>query len=259
MGYNDERAAALPKRYLIVDVEKALRPEMVPFFRPIEEDYDSIKADGRLKDPDKIAADLEAKRQKVREEAEAKRAAQLEKAPLDPNASRIVSIGWQTEEMQEPQVTVCPNEAVELGALGLFWRAAYGRILIGFYSRTYDWPHIYHRTRLLNLDAPRDWRRMIAPYGRADGHIDLYDVWTLDGTLARDTVVSNGLTEICRQLGCNVPNDDVDGAEIGALVAAGDWEAIARHNRRDIERTVWLARRLGVVPQAAPQATELAF
>ena len=44
---------------------------------------------------------------------------------------------------------------------------------------------------------------------------------------------------------------DITGAEIAERFLAGDWDAIERHCRYDVETTWKLAQRIGVVPTAA--------
>jgi len=54
------------------------------------------------------------------------------------------------------------------------------------------------------------------------------------------------LKAFCKRFGIPV-NDAINGSEIPALVAAGKWEEVAAHCRADVELTVQLAHRLGIV------------
>ena len=59
------------------------------------------------------------------------------------------------------------------------------------------------------------------------------------------------LHAFCRRFGIPV-NDSIAGKEIPALVAAGEWEAVLQHVTLDVELSVELARRLGVL-QPVPE------
>ena len=50
----------------------------------------------------------------------------------------------------------------------------------------------------------------------------------------------------CRRFAIDVP-DEVTGADIGALVAAGKWSQVHDHVRADVAKTTALARRIGVL------------
>lgn len=225
MSFNDESAQA---RWLVFDIETAGREDVAAWLpEPV--------ADKRLTDPAKIAADLERKRLDL-----------TEKLPLDMNGCRIVAIGWQTESLHAPVVDVFTDPAVEIDWLRGFLELAKNRKLIGYCSRRFDLPVIFQRCRLLGLPIP-NWRRLLAPYGRADWHVDLYDELTFDGG-REDYVLPRKLTTFCGLFGVDVPNDDCDGKQIAELLKAGDLDAIGDHCRHDVERTVALARRLGVIP-----------
>jgi len=68
----------------------------------------------------------------------------------------------------------------------------------------------------------------------------LADQWTL-------TYRSLGF--YCTRFGITVP-DEVTGAEVGALVEAGDWPKVHDHVRADVAKTAELARRIGVLVRA---------
>ena len=56
----------------------------------------------------------------------------------------------------------------------------------------------------------------------------------------------------------DAPTDPTSGADIGALVANGDWEAVNQHCYSDILKTYKLAERLGYL-QRQPVLQEAAF
>ena len=66
-------------------------------------------------------------------------------------------------------------------------------------------------------------------------------------TLAyQGTLAYRSLEFYCKRFGIVVP-DEVTGADIGALVAAGEWRRVHDHVRADVEKTTELARRVGVL------------
>jgi hypothetical protein len=232
MGYNDEDGVV---RWMAFDIETAGRGD-------VSELIPEPQADKRLTDPAKVKADLEKK------QAEA-----VSRLSLDPNGCDIVAIGWQIEGWDAPETLSVPADQAFM--LQTFWKHAKGRRLVGFYSRQFDLPVILQRSRYLGIQIP-DWRSLLAPYGRARGHVDVFDELTFDNSRA-DGVVPRKLTTFCKQFGVDISEDDCDGSDIAALVAAGDWEAVRQHCARDVERTVALARRLGIVPAPVDVAAVL--
>lgn len=256
MGYNNENASM---RWMAFDLETAGREDVIAYL-PEPEPDEEPEADGRLKDPDKILADIERKRAKLALERARKWEARIARLSLDPNGCRILALGWQAEDDSQPRVH--DAEGDEYYALTGFWMLARNRTLIGFRSRTFDLPVIIQRSRLLGVTVPplrrvasgrfeKAWRLLVPPYGRSEPHhVDLYDEWTLDGLITRGEVPNN-LTTVCKQLGIDIPDDDAKGKDIAALLAAGNLEAVRQHCARDVERTVALARKLGVIPAVA--------
>ncbi len=61
------------------------------------------------------------------------------------------------------------------------------------------------------------------------------------------------LHAFCKRFGIPV-TDTISGADIPALVAAGEWDQVKAHCISDVEATLALARRLGVVNPAMAEA-----
>jgi hypothetical protein len=249
-------------RYLVFDIETSPRDEAIPYLPapdPEPELGPEPEADKRLTDPVKIAADLEKKRAKAaadlehrREEAIRKQASRINRLSLDMNGCRIVALGWQDETMTEPAVMLT-SITEERAMLAAFWIHGKGRTLVGFRSRSFDLPIILQRSRLLGVPVP-PWRELLAPYGRARRHVDLYDEATFDG-IRSDNGLPRGLQDWGdpHLFNTGIPKDDCGGADIAALVAAEDYVAIGLHCCRDVARTVALARALEVIPAAVEQ------
>jgi hypothetical protein len=245
--------------YICFDLETKARADAIAYLPapdPVPETAPEPEPDKRFTDPAKIAADLEKKRAKAaadlaqqREDAIRKQADRINGLALNANACEIVALGYQVDGWDAPEVLSAP--AGERFMLETFWRAAEGRNVVGFCSRRFDLPVLIARSRAHDLWTP-DWRSLIAPYGRGRGCVDLYDEWTMDGTIKGD--IPNDLITVCRMNNIAIPDDDSKGKDMAALVAAGDYAAIRQHCSRDVERTVALARALKVIP-AAVEAT----
>lgn len=210
---------------VVVDIETSGLPNAADFLEP-------VTPDSRLKDPDKVAADIEAKT-----------AARDGKTALDWNVGRIVALGWWVEG--EPIIELCRDEATEAQALMDFWEDARHRTIVTFNGRNFDLPYLIQRSRYLGLAYPTlDLR----PYGGGQGNVDLY----LELTFGRkeSPCMRTTLKAFCKRFGLPA-TDDISGKDVPGLVAAGEWGAVEAHLRSDIELTVALARKLGVI-QPAP-------
>jgi predicted PolB exonuclease-like 3'-5' exonuclease len=210
------------------------------------------EADKRLSDPVKVAADLEKKR-----------AVQSSGLSLDANGCSVAAIGWQIESATGPTVLVASPNELEAYMLEAFWLSAKGRTLIGYRSRTFDLPILIQRSRYLGVSVPGSWRDLLAPYGRAKRHIDLFDELTFDNS-RQDGVIPRRLGTFCKLFNLDVPHDDTSGADVAALLKAENYEAVRKHCEIDVIKTVALAQRLGVVPNMAavsvqPMQVESAF
>jgi hypothetical protein len=86
------------------------------------------------------------------------------------------------------------------------------------------------------------------------GVTDLFiDLTFGDGTYDQGAM-RRTLKAFCKRFGIAC-DDAINGSEIPALVAAGQWDQVATHAKADVELTVALAYRLGVIAEI-PQAVE---
>lgn len=150
--------------YLIIDIETAGIPNAADFL-PLED----IQADGRLKDPVKIADDIAAKQRAL-----------VESAALDLDLARVVTIGFTDNVCTSAAfVTTCQSEGDERKALsGLAAVIETRPTIVTFNGHKYDLPLLMRRARYLGVTFPAiNLDRYKSP------HIDLYDVLTLKGAV----------------------------------------------------------------------------
>jgi hypothetical protein len=228
---------------IILDIETCPHPcagEFIP-----APDLDAIKPAGNVKDPVKVAASLAERKAAAVEDHKAS----LSRAALDWNLSRIVAFAWI--DMERPQagsvVMEGRDEAEEAEALAEMWKLIGHRPIIGFCARTFDVPTLIQRSRLLGI-KPVDVS--LARYGRGDV-IDLRDLLTFDDA-RYEALMPRSLKMFCKRFGVPV-HDDINGADIPALVAAGDWDSVRAHVRSDVQLTAALAARLGVIAAPVPE------
>jgi hypothetical protein len=215
---------------IVIDLETAGLPNAAEYLEPVQ-------AAKNLKDPEKIKADLEQRT--------ADRDAKL---ALDWNVGRIAALGWWTEA-GGTQLYLGKDEHSEATALSLFWRECRQRTIVGFNVKGFDLRYMVQRSRYLGVTYPAlDFSK----YSRK-GITDLYLELTFNDGTYDQGAMRRTLHAFCRRFGLPV-NDTTTGADIPALVAAGEWDAVAAHLTSDVELTVALARRLGVIAQPEPAA-----
>lgn len=220
---------------IVVDIETCPHPCAQDFVAP--PDLESIKAAGNLKDPDKIKADIATRREK----AQVEYYEGLQRAALDWNLSRIVALAWTVNGGDSITVKPCANEEEESLALVDFWKHAEGRQLLGFSARTFDVPTLIQRSRLLNIP----YRSVnLARFGKGSV-IDLREILTFDDA-RYEALMPRSLKMFAKRFGLAVA-DEINGKDVPALIADHDWESVIAHVTSDIELTVALAKRIGVL------------
>lgn len=219
----------MESHWIALDIETAPAPDVdLPVPTPAR----------NLKDPDKIAADITAKLE-----------AQRDKLPLDPWASRPCVLSYMTEADDEPIVlTMLDDDALRAGLVtlkrALRTPEGHSRHILGFCVRRFDLPHLLHHYRRLDIVPPGfDLRRW--------GNIQVTDLYDLLCDDDCEHVLPRSLKSTCRVYGIDLADDDIDGRDVAALVAAGDeasLDAVRRHCALDVLRVVQLAAKVGVIP-----------
>jgi hypothetical protein len=219
-------------RYVITDIETSCHPDaerMLPEF----------KHNAGTKDEALRAAQIAEKRAKA-----------LADAALDPDLCRIVAIGFWGDVDAAPHIQLCQDEHEERSALSAYWQVfAQTRhehpntVIVGSNVLGFDLPVMVRRSLYLQVDVPMLER---GKYRHRDV-IDLKSLLCDDERLAW-----RSLDYYCKRFQLDVPHDPIDGAQIPALVAAGNWDAVREHLRLDLIKTRALALR--VVPSLREMA-----
>lgn len=214
---------------IVVDIETCGLPNAQDFLEPVQPAKN-------LKDPEKIKADIEARTQE-----------RIEKLALDWNVGRIAAIGWWTER-EGTVAHVCMDERHERELLEVFWEEQKHRTIVGYNVKGFDLRFMVQRSRFLGIGYPLlDFSK----YSRR-GIEDLYLLLTFgDGTYDQGCM-RRTLHAFCRRFGLPV-DDAIKGADIPALVAAGELEKVLAHVRSDVELTVALAQKLRLFREVPEQ------
>lgn len=221
MGYvkNDRRP------WLILDLETTAIADI--------DDYaEDVRIDSRLKDPAKVA------------EA---RAAALGRAALDMDLARIACVGvWQSTDTEPSAFAGLDDEWANVSTAWVCIEACLeqGGQVVTYNGLGYDLPLLIRRAQY--LDVP--YRHLELNKFRSGPLLDLLNVLSFNGLKP-----FRPLPFYCRRFGIDIP-DPTTGADMPALIAAGDWEAVRAHNLADLRRTQALAQRLGYIgPPSVPE------
>jgi predicted PolB exonuclease-like 3'-5' exonuclease len=170
--------------------------------------------------------------------------AQLDKAALDVDLARIVCLGYKETDRHLPMMHLLKDETQEMTMLGRIfgeWFSSHNTadwpILVTFNGLGFDVPLLLRRALYLGVKAPNiQIDRFKHPHV-----IDLMALLNLDGRLK-----SHSLRFYANRFGIPV-DDESTGADIAALVEAGDWAAVEQHCAADVQTTYALAKRMGLL------------
>ncbi len=206
---------------IIIDIETAALADAAAFLEEPEPPKNYTKADT-------IVAWL----------ATAK-AEQLARCALDPDLCQVVAIGWKQNGASAAIATDGKTEAELLEAFAELVRPVMGEALprlLGFNLLGFDLPVLMRRCQYLGIKLPEiSLDRYRSP------HIDVMEKLSFNGRMR-----AHSLSFYCKRFGIS-HDDTTKGADVPALVAAGDWEKIRAHVLDDVCSTHKLAQRLGFV------------
>lgn len=218
---------------IIFDIETGALPEdqIAPLLNSVTPE--TVKT-GNLKDPAKIAAKVEEKRQKL-----------MEDAALSATTGRVVAIGYLIGSSGETKLT--PHEWDERQILTNFWEHfAYCRRqrvkLIGFNCFNFDLPFLLRRSWVMKVFVPDD---ACERRGWPEFIIDLARVW---GCGVYGEYAS--LNEICVSMGLGEKNGKAtDFARLWLSNNPEDQAQASAYLKNDLAMTHQLAERMAVLDE----------
>jgi DNA polymerase elongation subunit (family B) len=212
-------------RYLILDIETIPHPDAHLWADP-------VRPSANLKDPEKIAADIESKRAK-----------QADEFGLDPDTNRTVALGFVDAAGGDPAVYLMSNELEEREHLKMFadiYKQQDTR-LVTFNGFRFDLPVLMRRAMYLDVKFP-----VLSVDRYRSEHIDIWQRLSFNGAIN-----AHSLKFYAKRLGIGTL-DKVDGKDIARLAAEDteeSWQAIHDHCLSDVGLCHAVALRLGVVPR----------
>ena len=219
----DRLDAAGVSRRVVFDIETAAQDRAAAW-------VPAVSAPGSYRDPVKIAAYVDRKRQEL-----------LDRAALDPDLGRIVAIGWWDEATGRTLSAIAKTERQERYLLRKWWTVAARAILVGYNCVAFDLPYLLRRSDYLGVPVARSFD--LHPYRTRGDVVDLMIALSFGGILQR-----RSLSFHADRRALTGPADPITGADVPAAVLANDWSAVKKHVKRDVVITLKLARAVGVVP-----------
>lgn len=220
MGLNSENVVDLQ---IVCDIETTCLSNAADYLEPVQPARN-------LKDPEKIKADIEQRT-----------AERDSKLALDWNVGRVAALGTWTERAGT-QVAVCANEQQEAIALTCFWLDCRYKTIVGFNIKGFDLKFMIQRSRYLGIDYPL---LDLGKYTRK-GIVDLFSELTFSDGAYDQGAMRRTLRAFAKRFGLPV-TDTLIGAEMPALIEAGEWAQVIAHVTSDVELTLALARKLRVI------------
>ena len=232
MGLNNENAHLFGSpQWMCFDLETVPMPDCAEYL------VEPIEAPANYKDPVKIAAYIEEKRQQ-----------QIADAGLDLDLCEIVAVAGVFHDTDWLQTRETRSEEEMISD---FWRFAshvlsHNGSLVGFNVLHFDLPVLLRRSLYLGIPTPR----ISVDKYRHDGIVDVADVLSFG---RREFMRSQAF--YAKRLGI-AHDTTVDGSQIAALVIAGQWDTVERHCRMDTRTVREIAIRLGII-RPSPHATSV--
>lgn len=200
---------------IAIDIETYCDETMIELLPPVE-------PDSRLKDEEKIKADIEKKKQK-----------QIESMALNPLFGKIACIGYYSSKVQEVDF----GEEKELIERFIGKTDLLEDIVITWNGNKFDIPFLFKRGikyGLLNLRGLQHWTKR-----NSEIHTDLMELWAGYGQYEKLDTIAKCL------LGSDMHKEEFDVKEIPTLIkTASGKELIRRYCLRDCELLYKLGEKL---------------
>ena len=198
---------------LAIDIETMPNPDMIS-------KLPEVVADSRLKDEEKIKADIEKKK-----------AEQIEKMALSPLYGKIACIGYYGEEKKEVHLA---DEKEMIEHLVSIWN---DHLFVTWNGKAFDFEFIIKRGIILGVCKLSSLERFTSKY-RNENHIDLMEKWCGSGKFAK-------LNEVASIL-IGDQKEEFDVKEIPELIKTTTGkELIKRYCLQDCKLTYELAKKMG--------------
>lgn len=167
----------------------------------------------------------------------------LTKLALSPLTGRIVCIGMVNPDTGGASTLALGSGPVglatwfaddEAAMLGQFWQKIKPyAVVVTFNGRRFDVPYLLHRSAILGVPASRF--DLLAYRYANKPHCDLLDQLTWYGAMK-----AYSLDFFCRRYHIRSPKEKANGAQVGEMFAAGEFDRIAEYCADDVRATAEL-------------------
>ena len=218
--------------YIVINIETIGDPEIPKGLLPVIPDKSTMKADGRLKDPQKIEESLN----KVYAEAVHEAAEEIRRFSIYPLTSKIIAFAVAKQvDAQLPSLQVVSGSEDEiLSLITETFKEAY--TIFTYNGKAFDIPHISTAYLRHSGSIPYPHSRMIQRYNNVH-HIDLYEVLSVNGVYKKGT-----LGDWCERFGIARPFGK--GSQVSEWYEKGDIDSIKHHCSDNVNCTYLLADRI---------------
>jgi DNA polymerase elongation subunit (family B) len=209
-----------PRPILVFDIETGVRADVASnpkaWFKP----------DGRLKNPDAIAQDLQDKI--------------LDTGALSPITGHVLAIGMRRNDSTETRIDYVSIKTTENNVVASFLILAAdtirnGGLVVGFNSHDFDWPFLLFRAKALGVDVPACiGTRYRAGWSMSESCVDLMNIVRF----GKHDRTGYSLDRVSRAAGLGGKNGD--GNHFAQLMAT-DIDAALDYLTNDVEQTYRLA------------------
>jgi predicted PolB exonuclease-like 3'-5' exonuclease len=217
---------------MVLDLATTILPDAESLIRADE----SIEAPSNYKDPVKIAAYIEQRRDEL-----------VAKAALDPDCCRISCLGVVLPDGLPRCVTnrTLDDESERTMLRDVNDKLNAGYCLITFNGARFDLPVLARRAMYLGVPLLLDTDRYKSP------HVDVYERLTHFGKST-----AHSLTWYARRFGWKDLAKPLDGAAEAMAPQRGQWDELVASNRHDLIATFRFAQRLGFITDRPADALE---